>query len=73
MHQNRVADGIKCVSPLFLNGGKLFEETNILQGQSQQVGNVHQVGDFIFLEMLFASRADRDNSERSGLSPEAPW
>ena len=70
VNKNRIADGIECVGPLFLNGRELLKQTNVLQGQTKQIADVHQVGDFVWLEMFRASAADADDAQRSGLATE---
>ena len=47
MHDDGIADRIEGVFPLLLGGGHLFEESHVLQSQSEQVGKVYEIGDFV--------------------------
>jgi hypothetical protein len=51
MHQYGIADRIKRVRPLLLDRGYLLKQPHVLQRQSQQVGNIRQIGNLIRLKL----------------------
>ena len=40
VNEDRVADGVKCISPLPLDFVDLFKEQHVLHGEAQQVGDI---------------------------------
>jgi CheY-like chemotaxis protein len=62
LHQDRVADGIKRISPLTLHFIYLFKEQHVLQCQPQQIGDVSQIVYFIILKFRCMTAANRQNS-----------
>src|SRR5258708_12253189 len=64
MYENRIANRIKRVSPLLLNGRHLFKEPHILQRQAQKIGNVNQIRDLVTLKTNALKGAHGDNSDR---------
>ncbi len=68
VNQDGVTNRIEGVGPLLLHSGHLFEETDVLQRQSQQIAYIQEIRNLVVLELLASRRTDRDDPERSILA-----
>ena len=66
--QNGIADRIKSVGPLLLNGFHLIEQADVLEHGTQEVRHVGEIDDLVLLESFSGRRADIQNPNRAFLT-----
>src|SRR6266705_2129002 len=66
--QDGVSDGVEGILPLVLGVRDLFKQAHILQGQTEKVSDVDEIGDLIGLKPHMAHRADCKNTQRLALA-----
>ena len=60
VHQYRIPDRVERIRPLLLRRRHLFKQAHVLQRQSDQIRQVHQIRQFIRLEPHRARQTDAD-------------
>src|SRR5208283_1819785 len=68
MDKNRIAEGIKGIRPLLLDGFHLIEQAYVFDHGAEEVGDVYKVGDFLFVESLSPWRPNFQNAYRAFLA-----
>src|ERR1700674_119053 len=67
VNENRISNGVKCVSPLPLDCGYLFEQPHVLQRQTEEIRDVEEIRYLVRLKIHCLVRTYRDDPQRTFL------